>query len=301
MAMRAKIKFNQSTKEQAVALLAKISQSFDPQLLSVEIEEIDYVPIPLRTMDLVLQDINSSSSSYPLEVILLNWTPYRKENSNLKVKNGKLLCNLSLQFPSSPSIKRLFEEFIKLAIGYRAREFAKNPVFTPIAMEEQIRFYMATQNAISKPEAVENTQNNFTKSITVDKDYKVWVRISEQEKINIPVGKGWESALFLFLLRNEKGFSFADFQMNRDSETLAHLYTCTKPTTEYSDVLKEIKYRIQNDQFSQFFSPHFSRIRFKISQSLGKYPELLQLFRIPQRGATKNILWDRRAIHWPNY
>jgi len=299
MAMKAKIKFNSSARAQATQFLAALKNSFTPSMMEVELEEITYAPSPVRSMDLVFQDLNSQPLTNQVEVILLEWNLSSSDATPVKIHDGRLLCNLTSKTAFPISLVHCLKEFINLLTGIKAKEYAKTPVFTPSAVEEHVAFYLATQRVYSQFQSKEEPQDKgFQKYLLVDKSYEVWVQLTEFKRILIPLKKGWERALFLFILENKNGFSFTDFRTKQDSNRLAYFYTLTKGNNEQGNIQKEIIYRIENDQFGQFFSPHFSRIRNAVAKALGHYPDVLEFLSIPKLGPIKNIQWDRSAIVW---
>lgn len=299
MAMRANIKFNSATKDQAKTLSAALKQSFTPSMLHVVLEEIAYVPNPVRSMDLVFQDLNTKLPADQVEIVLLDWTPCPGEPSMLKIQDGRMVCNLSVIQTTVLSSERIIQEAVNLLLGVKAKEFAKIPVFTSTIVESHTEFYMASRQALNSVyQPAEVKSQGFKKRLIVNQNYEIWIQMTEFKRIRIPLKRGWETALFLFILMNENGFSFQDFRIKHDSGQLAYFYSLTKPNSEEIDIIREIKYRIENDQMVKFFSPHFSRIRNAIGLALGKYPEVLEELTISTQGPVKNIFWDRSAIIW---
>lgn len=299
MTMQAKIKFNPSAKDQARTLFAALKQSFTPSMLNVVLEEIDYVPNPVRSMNLVFQDLKSSSQSNQIELILLDWKPCSGEASLIKIQGGILLCNLATTEPSCLSPEKIFQEFTNLTFSIKAKDFAKNTFYTVDSLDELKGFLLATQKAVTSFPRIDNPkEQGFQKFLLIDQNYEVWVQITEFKRINIPLRRGWERALFLFILENTNGFSFTDFKTQNDSKELAKYYALTKPNCEETDIQQEIIFRIKNKQFGDFFSPHFSRIRNGVNKAFGNHPEVLEILTIPKRGPVKNIHWDRNAISW---
>lgn len=299
MAMQATIKCNQKTKDQARKVLAALRNSFTSAQLGVVLEEIDYVPNPLRSMDLVFQDVKSSSKSNQLEIILLDWMAWSVEETFFRIFGNTMLCNLVSKSDASLKLEKVVQESVNLLVSLKAKAFAKIPEFTSSIIEDHADFYLASKMALaSLYKAFESKHQDFQQYLIVNGNHEVLVQVNEFNAIKIPLRRGWETALFLFILKNKNGFSFSDFRIKQDASQLAYFYSLTKPNTEEFDTEREIRYRIENDQFGDLLSPHFSRIRDAVAMSLGKYPELLEQLTISKRGPVKNINWDRSAIVW---
>lgn len=299
MAMRAKIKFNSSTQDQAREVLAALRNSFTSSQLSVVLEEIDYVPNPVCSMDFVFQDLESSAKSNRLEIILLDWRAWSGEDSFIRIYGNSMLCNLASKSDSPLKLEKIVQESVNLLVSLKAKAFAKIPEFSSSIIDDHTDFYMASKMAlVSLYKSIESKDQDFQQYLIVNCNYEIAVQVNEFNSIRIPLGRGWETALYLFILKNKNGFSFSDFRIKQDSRQLAYLYTLTKSRAEESDIERKIRDHIEKGQFGDFLPPHFSRIRDAVSIALGRYPELLEKLTIAKRGPIKNISWNRSAIIW---
>lgn len=305
--MRANIKFNSATKDQARTLLAALKQSFTPSMLNVVLEEIAYVPNPVRSMDLVFQDVNTKLPANQVEIVLLDWMPCSGEPSMLKIQEGRMLCNLKANRKYSLTPEKVMEEFTSNLFSLKAKEFAKASSHTLEHLDELRGFYLASQKAVSAlPRVSTQSADAFQSKIIIDRSKEIWVQVSEFKRIKLPLSDGWQKALFFFILKNKKGFSFKNFNRigELDSTLLAEMYVLTKPSDSVSEIKKQINYRVKEGQISKFFSPHFSRMRDNIAKAMG-HQELYDDLRIVSSGKKRNehdysnnISWDRSAIIW---
>lgn len=305
--MRAKIKFNPSTQDQARTLSATLRQSFTPSMLNVVLEEIAYVPNPVRSMDLVFQDLSTKLPANQVEIILLDWTPCPGEPNMFKIQDGRMVCNLKANRKHALTPEKLMEEFTKQIFSIKAQEFAKASNHTLEFLDDLRGFYLASQKAVAAlPRVLAKSADAFKSQIIIDREKEIWVQVSEFKRINLPLSDGWQKALFFFLLKNKNGFSFKNFNRNgeQDSRLLAELYVLTKPNSSVNEMINLINYRVNEGQTSQFFSPHFSRMRDKIAGAMGHH-DLYDNLKIVASGKKKeeddyvnNISWDRSNVIW---
>lgn len=300
MAMRANIKFNSTTKDQAKTLLAALKQSFTPSMLNVVLEEIAYVPNPVRSMELVFQDVNTKLPTYQVEIVLLDWMPCSGESSMLKIQDGRMLCNLKANRKYSLTPEKVMEEFTSHLFSLKAKEFAKASSHSLEYLDELRGFYLASQKAVSAlPRVSTQSADAFQSKIIIDRSKEIWVQVSEFKRIKLPLADGWQKALFFFILKNKKGFSFKNFNRigEHDSKLLAELYVLTKPNSSVNEMVKQINYRVKEGQTSNLVSSPFSRMRDEITKAMGHH-ELYDDLKIDESKDVKNIRWDRSAIIW---
>jgi hypothetical protein len=307
MVMQAKIKCNQTTKDQARTILAALRNSFTSAQVGVVLEEIDYVPNPVRSIDLVFQDVNTKLPADQVEIVLLDWMPHSGEPSMFKIQDGRILCNLKANRKYSLTTEKVMEEFTRHIFSLKAKEFAKASPHTLKFLDELRGFYLASQKTVSAlPRVLTRTADAFQSKIIIDRSKEIWVQVSEFNRIKLPLANGWEKALYFFILKNKKGFSFNNFNRSgeQDSRLLAEMYVLTKPYDSINEIMKQINYRVKEGQISKFFSPHFTRLRNKIAGVMGHH-ELFHDLKIVSSGKKKdeddysnNIRWDRFAIIW---
>ncbi len=305
--MRAKIKFNSSNQDQARTLLAALRQSFTPSMLNVVLEEIAYVPNPVRNMDLVFQDVNTKLPANQVEIVLLDWTPCPGEPSMLKIQGGGMLCNLKARHRHSLTPEKVMEEFTRHIFSLKAKEFAKASSHTLEYLDELRGFYLASQKAVSTlPSVLAKSADAFQSKIIIDRSKEVWVQVTEFKRIKLPLSDGWGKALFFFLLKNEEGFVFKKFpsQSIQDIKLLAELYVSTRTNAFENEIINLINYQTREGRTSKFFSPYFSKLGKKLASAAGHLEcyDNLKLISKGKREEEKefsiNIDWDRSAIIW---
>lgn len=297
--MRAKIKFNQTTKKQAVQLLSLLENAFTQAEIQFELVEINFEPASLQSLNFVYSNLKFTSAASVPELILLDWRISEDETSLVFNQHGRLLCNVNKNIDKVVplTLSKVAKEFINKIIGWKANGFAKNPIFSPNLLAKQVNFYQVIQKGLDMISQPEKTEVSRTKKfLIIDQDYELWIQVDELHRIRIPLGRGWEKALFFYILKNENGFSFQEFKIQKDGKQLSKYYTMIKANSHENDIQKEIIFRIRDNQFGKFFSPHFSRVRNKISMALGAHPDLEMLLNVSQKGEIKNILWDRNSI-----
>jgi hypothetical protein len=106
----------------------------------------------------------------------------------------------------------------------------------------------------------------------------------DNRSIELPLSKGKEKALFLMLLRHEKGLTYKDFEKDpilREFLTIYFRHFVNQGTFE--SIYRQAKQQIEDGSFRKQLEPVISRMRKKLQQSLAAYPKIMEALTIQSR------------------
>jgi hypothetical protein len=302
MAMQAKIKFNKTTENQANQLSILLENLFAASNVELVLEQIDYQPVAGKSIFAVYRDLNKDQGKGFLEINLFNWKHADQDTLPIQRIEQTIWCNLREKEGLSPInlLNQVAGIVINQLVGRFADDFAQRKNYTADLLERYIHFNVTAKAAMAQvlPNADQgkNQRLQNDKILIIDKALNIWVQVDQYSKVEIPLGNGWEKALYLFMLEFRDGFSFEDFRPNSHGFKLAEYYCATKVNASKSNVSEKIRHYAQSERLSKIFSPHFTRMRNIISNALQAYPNINRQLNITTQGNDRLILMDRALL-----
>ena len=115
--------------------------------------------------------------------------------------------------------------------------------------------------------------------------------------IELPLSKGKEKALYLMLLRHEKGLTYKDFEKDailREFLTIYFRHFVNQGSFE--SIYRQAKQQIEDGSFRKQLEPVISRMRKKLQHSLAAYPKIMEALTIQSRQGALVIPIQRMRV-----
>lgn len=118
-----------------------------------------------------------------------------------------------------------------------------------------------------------------------------------EKKVSLNISKGWNSALYLYLLENEKGMYAKVLLADQKAlSRLAELYAKVKPTQTVENAFEVLNQKIKYKIFQDFIDQTVCAVRRTLKISLKNFPELLDQLTISTVGDLRLVKLDRSKV-----